>query len=534
MKKNFFLSFFLLLFFSGCSDDPKKKSPTDPLYAYQWYLQNTGQTAGATNGGTIGEDIRLGNTWLYSTGRDVTVGIVDTGIERAHPDLSGNVDSNLSATYYNGMVVSTDPTPAQGAPTYQLDIDPVYSAHGTACAGIAAAVFDNDIGIKGIAPRATLAGLNAFADLNSSTQFISFADALYNAARPVDVSSNSWTDFPGVLSDSSEELISIREGIAQGRNGKGVIYCFAAGNQRASGENSNWYRELNTPFVITVAALDANGRYASYSNFGANVLISAYGGYSNSLYPRVVTTDLGGIYGFDDPQGSGHFDAPGNETGAYTNTLSGTSFSTPMISGIAALLLEANPALTYRDVRYILATTARQNDPDNTDWTQNGAGRWVNHNYGFGAVDTAAAVARAMDYTLLEDNLTRSYDSGNIAIAVSGTQSAEENITVTDPLTLEHVELWVQLAHDNPGDLEITLTSPAGTASRLSHPNIFLNSSSAYDGFFYDYLSHDGFTFGSVRYLDENAGGTWKLNISSTASAGTLYHYKLILHGRLP
>lgn len=522
-----------LLFFTGCDTKSDTSSTPVSLNQQQWYLNNTGQFAGSLSGGTRGEDIRLGDTWSRYRGRGVTVAVVDSGIEQSHEDLAENIDPALCATYYNGKVSNSDSTPVVEGPTYQLKYNTVYATHGTACAGIAAGVGDNTIGIKGVAPGARLAGLNVFADTTPG-QFFSFADALYNPTRAIDVSSNSWTDGPGIITDDSAEYTAIQEGAAKGRDGKGSIYVFAGGNYRYQNENANWFRELNNPYVIAVASLNATGRYSSYSNRGANLLVSGFGGEFGDTQPAIVTTDLTGEFGFDALEPNPytiqkHYKIDGNENAAYTNQMNGTSAATPMVAGVVALMLEANPSLTYRDVRYILAATARKNDPTNSDWIQNGAGHWVNHNYGFGAVDAVAAVKQAETFAALDGNITKTYDSGSLSLDVPDGGILEQNITAADTMLLEHVELYLLLEHNATGDLNITLTSPAGTSSILSGPSAYLPNR-----FFYDYSGNYGFTLGSVRYLDENSSGTWRLDIrdEKTPTGGTLHRFKLILHGR--
>jgi len=511
------------LFYSACGDNSvlkKKNDQNTTLFEYQWHLENTGQKSGSLCAGTAGEDINVVKVWQKYQGLRVKVAVVDTGIELDHYDLHDNIDTTISHRYSDGK---SDPSPDDD----QLKGDQFDAAHGTACAGIIAGVGDNNLGIKGVAPKATLVGLNAF----STGYADDFADALYNENRDIDISSNSWNDDPGILYDESPELIAIEEGVLNGRIGKGVVYVFAAGNEREDGYNSNWNRELNNPYVITAASLNAHGKYSSYSNPGANILISAYGGEYGVYEPAIVTTDLMGSHGADSPKPDSrsqtHFDVAGNENGDFTNAMNGTSAAAPMIAGVCALILEANPNLTYRDVKYILATTARKNDPREPDWIQNGAGLWVNHNYGFGAVDAHAAVLKAEDFAGLKD--IRIIEKNSTPHReISDNKPFEASINIDEDIKIEYAELTLELIHGNPRDLEIVLQSPDETNSTLSSKSSAINQNK--------YI-FDGFTFGSVRYLDESSKGTWKIFITDRYNfhtTGTLYGYRLKIYGREP
>lgn len=551
----------LLLFISGCSENAPLKKTTQgySLVSQQWHLENTGQNSGSDSNATPGEDLNMGNVWDDYRGKGIRIAIIDTGIDAVHYDLAGNLSDSLSGYYYNGSFVQDDPSPNDDqrkdyiyGTYYNTGFN---AAHGTACAGIAAAL-DNEIGVTGVAPEATLVGLNAFAD-NSSYQSLSFEHALYHTGTAVDISSNSWNDkIVDGLDDDSPELQAIQSGAAMGRGGKGIVYLFAAGNERNSSttttypetsDNSNWHRELNNPYVITVAALNADGRYASYSNFGANVLVSAYGGEYGIHAPAIVTTDLVGNYGYDSTSPTwfqDHFEVGGNEEGDFTHVMNGTSAATPMTAGVVALLLEANPDLTYNDIRYILATTARKNDPTDGDWVKNGAGHWINHNYGFGVIDVNASVTLAKNFTSLypDGQKSRSVAIGSLLDSNDPLGSGTVNnnalflkmasITVedADSLIIDHVDLTIDLIQTFPGDLDIILESPSETNSTLSHHGFHPIDSDRY--FFAP------FTFGSVRYLDENSSGTWNIYIRDYYTApygedsGQLDGCKLTVYGR--
>ncbi|MFM9159887.1 MAG: S8 family serine peptidase, partial [Dolichospermum sp.] len=131
----------------------------------------------------------------------------------------------------------------------------------------------------------------------------------------------------------------------------------AGGNGRGSLDNSNYDGYANSRYVIAVAAHrnNSNGVFSGYSEPGANLLVTAP---SNGGTLGVVTTDLMGADGYN-----------GLTDQNYTNAFGGTSSATPLVSGVIALMLQANPNLTWRDVQHILVRSAEKNDPTNTDWT---------------------------------------------------------------------------------------------------------------------------------------------------------------------
>ena len=184
--------------------------PNDPLFSQQWHLRNTGQS-----GGTAGEDIRVTTAWDRVRGSGVVIGIVDDGLQSTHPDLSGRYVSALSYDF-NG----NDSNPAPGAG----------DDHGTAVAGIAAATGNNGIGVSGVAPAASLAGLRLVAAATTDAQE---AAGLTHRMQDIDIYNNSWgpddtgdnLEAPGPLT-----LAALKNGVENGRGGLGSIYVWAAGN----------------------------------------------------------------------------------------------------------------------------------------------------------------------------------------------------------------------------------------------------------------------------------------------------------------
>ena len=157
----------------------------------------------------------------------------------------------------------------------------------------------------------------------------------------------------------------------------------------------------------------------------------------------------------------------------------GTSFATPFVAGVIALMLEVNPDLTWRDVQAILAETSsnRTSDPaDPETWTINAAGLHHSYKYGFGLVDAEAAVNAAESWNLLGPERQILVESGlvNVSIADDPTKMALSTVTVNATtgrnFIAESCVVYLDLVHASRGDLAIILTSPQGTESIL-HPS---------------------------------------------------------------
>ncbi|HVJ70317.1 MAG TPA: S8 family serine peptidase, partial [Sphingomicrobium sp.] len=183
-----------------------------------------------------------------------------------------------------------------------------------------------------------------------------------------------------------------------------TILVKSAGNNRGSGFDTNYDNFTNHRQVIAVGAVDHNGVVSYYSTPGANLLVVAP---SSTYGVGLTTTDIAG--------------AGGNNSGDYITGFTGTSAAAPQVSGVVALMLEANPDLGWRDVQEILAMSARQvGDPasltgsEKYQWSYNGAANWngggmhFSNDYGFGLVDALAAVRLAESWTLLGTWPTRS------------------------------------------------------------------------------------------------------------------------------
>lgn len=389
-----------------------------------------------------------------------------------------------------------------------------------------AELYGNGIGIRGVAPEAKLIGYNALKVPSISN----IADAFVQHKERVWVSSNSWGDFnswgePFAL--KSLEMAALEEGVTHGRDGRGIIYVFAAGNGASKDgglptDNVNYSGLVNNRYTIPVGAVDENGTKVAYSEVGATLMVVAPSRAAADS-PGIVTTDATADKGYN----PNTFKADYNDTN-YTRYFSGTSASTPMVSGVVALILEANPKLGWRDVREILARSAAKTDPDDSDWSTNGAGLHINHKYGFGLVDACKAIELAWDWhNLPKQKMVEIHKDINITIPDNDPNGIESSITIDANLTVEFVDIFFD-AHDHAslGDLEIILTSPFGTRSILAKTHV-----EAFDGYF----RYKNWRFGSVRHLGEKSKGTWRLQVidRQLGNEGTFFSWGLKVYGHL-
>ena len=489
---------------------PATPTGPDPLFTDQWHLQNTGQA-----GGIAGEDINVAGVWAACgsaatcRGEGIRIAIVDDGLEIAHEDLMANVASALSYDYLTG---GTDPTGG---------------AHGTSVAGVAAARDFNGRGGRGVAPRANMVAYNLLAASTASNE----ADAATRGTPNVHVNTNSWgpTDGAGTL-DASSALwrTAIDTGLSNGRDGKGTIYLWAAGNGAIGStacptcvDNANYDGYANYYAVIAVCAVGDDGKKAAYSERGANLVLCAPSlGRDNH---GITTTDRTATLGYN----AG--DAPDYTDGNYTNTFNGTSAATPIAAGAVALMLQANPNLGWRDIRLILAQTARKNDASNSEWAVNAAGYSINHNYGFGVIDTQAAVTAAATWTNVGLEINHTTALLTPALPIPDNNGAEVSDTIlvggSGINKIEAIEVTVSATHAYSGNLEITLTGPTGTRSVLAE---------AHDCVADICTPYNAWVFSTVRHLGEAANGPWTLTIKDLASSntGTFQSWQLKFYGR--
>lgn len=480
-------------------------TPNDPLFADQWHLKNTGQVGLDGVAGTVGEDLNVSLAWSQATGKGVQIAVIDDGLDINHEDLT--VVAGKSWDYRVN---------AYGDPSANA------SSHGTSCGGLAAATGNNGIGVAGVAFDAKLVGYN----LLSATTGEYGADSVTKDLTANHIYSNSYgsADSTGTLQPSGAEWrAAIDTGNATGRNGKGAIYTWAAGNG-APTDRSDYDGQGNYSGVFAIGSLNDKGQKSSYSEPGANLLVMGFGGEFCSSH-TTTTVDVSGTPGYNDGTTKPE-DYAGKPN--YTRCMNGTSAATPTVTGVIALVLETNPALTWRDVRALLAQTARKNDPTHADWVTNGAGYKVNHDYGYGAADALAAITAAKTWTNLSAQKSATGDASPATTIPDAGAAVTSEITLstTGINKLEFVELTVDSNHAEVGDLEIKLTSPAHTVSTLTVPH---ECQSDGNPVACGSTLTGGFRFGVARLMGEAADGKWVLSVqdSKAGNTGTLTSWNI-------
>jgi Ca2+-binding RTX toxin-like protein len=485
--------------------------PSDPLVTEQWYLSQANVLP----------------VWKEYTGSRIRIGQFEPSnifgatkeiLDYRHPDLKANINEAWLANAVPGQRAG------EGS-------DGKFSDHATLVAGVMVAARNGE-GIVGVAYNASIGGhwLNKD-DLSS-----------LNRMHQYDVVNNSWGSngrFSLRFNPAALGLMpaAYNRALSEGRDGLGTVIVTASGNSRALGGNTNYSNVTNSRSSIIVGAINAQDDLGAlqrggvpFSTPGANILVSAPGSNITST-SRLIQNDNGSLFGADN------------------STSQGTSFATPIVSGIVALMLEANDTLGYRDIQEILALSARKVADPTTHWQFNGSDNWnnggmhVSHDYGYGAVDALAAVRLAETWT---SQRTRSNEflfgsplsSGEVNLGIPDAQpgglllvlSAESRI-----LRVEHAEIRLSLSHQRPGDLIIKLISPAGTESILmDRPGKVPGATGEGSGdvTFAGQSSLD-YVFSTALLRGESATGDWKLQIIDSASGatGTLHNWSLNLYG---
>lgn len=591
--------------------DRQEYNVTDPLYSMQWHLNNTEQRAAADNKADRGNDINVTSAHVDKRvlGESVKVAVIDSGLAIRHEDLADNIVPNRSKNYIRGAADPSDPTPpssdtggdhgtsvagliaARGfndlggrgvAPLAQLmgfnwlenqTFEFWIETHGGKGVTDDARVINQSYGSSPIWPtnfesidneaeEDHLSEITATANNKKGIAFIKSAGNSFRSQHNVESVfsidqevQHSSSQRPQIVTYTPHFLFS-----ADSRDpNKTQLNSLPAQISGSDPSNSSFYH-------VTISALSANESrdpnnsnirtgdvLSSYSSVGSSVWVSAHGGEYGETYPAMVTTDIEGCdRGYSRNNSDRDFNAgrnPLNSECNYTSTFNGTSSAAPLASGVFALLFDANPDLTWRDAKDILAKTATKVganfDPITVEtgsgkfvaepgWIKNSENYEFHNWYGFGRINASAAVNMALsdDYDLLPSLRTINFTtySGVDEEIPEGVNGLEQSLNINTNITIEAVQLKFSIEHDRDTDLAVELISPAGTSSMLVTPRslLVLDQGNRVPAHLRNSLDtqtdFDDTVFLTNAFYGERSAGEWTIKVTDTNSGEFLFY----------
>ncbi|MEL6924416.1 MAG: S8 family serine peptidase, partial [Bacteroidota bacterium] len=342
-------------------------TPSDDLFPSQWQLRNQGATGSDPRSKIIpGSDMKVSAAWKRLGHRgspNIRVAIVDNGLDMHHPDYVNKIESPFS-------LFNLERIPTQGPAAG--------SVHGTSCAGLAVAE-SNGRGIVGVAPNARFLPIEG-----ASLSWQSLEDVFRHCVRSkADIISCSWGSIEVVDRLTPRHIEVIANVARTGRNGKGCVVLFAVGN-----ENQEFVSHYAAhPDVIAVAGSTSSDEHFSLSNRGREISVCAPAGDWPLIASRASWDD--GLGSFDGAFRFWRDGIPRGTPNLYKH-FEGTSASCPLVAGVCALVLSANPNLTAAEVKEVLEQTSDRIGNRN---------EYINGHslrFGHGRVNADKAVAEAL------------------------------------------------------------------------------------------------------------------------------------------
>jgi subtilisin family serine protease/subtilisin-like proprotein convertase family protein len=442
--------------------------PKDSLYPQQWYLNHSGNGVEQS----VNSHISAEQAWDLTRGdRSIVIAVADDGIDISHPDFQGVGKIVAPRDFYD-----RDFTPQPGG-----EVD----NHGTAVAGIALAE-ETGTGIVGVAPGCALMPIRTTGFLDDASVEAVFDWATENGAAVICC---SWGAGAVRFPLSLRQRAAITRAATRGRNGKGCLITFAAGNfnrpLNSTVEEQGWPKALLAgvttwlngfavhPDVITVGACTSQGKKAAYSNWGNELFLCAP---SNNAPPAIWLEETGYIevppkYNYRLPGApvitTDRLGPQGYSTDNFTEAFGGTSSACPVVAGVIGLMLSVNPNLTTAEVKQILQNSAdkvidREVDPQFKvnfgTYEANGHSQW----FGYGKVNAFKAVQQVQQSLQGPTKPQQEYK-----VASSQVMPLQDGSTTLSALRVEQAGLVktlaiaINLEHGFLGDLEIYLVAPS-------------------------------------------------------------------------
>lgn len=402
-------------------------------FPQQWHLKRT-----TIGGRVIDQHANVEAAWALSEGQGIVIAVIDDGVDLSHPEFAGS----WKVVAPRDVTRGTDgPTPGNG------------DHHGTACAGVACA--NGTHGASGVAPRATLMPIRLASGLGSQQEADAF---MWAAQHGADVISCSWGPQDGRWWDAADPThrrtvplpdstrLAVDWAIEHGRNGKGCVITWAAGNGNESADNDGY---ASYGKVIAVAACNDLGRRSSYSDIGSCLWCSfpsSNGDPSNT--PGIWTTDRTGAAGYN--VGTTQL---GDPSGNYTNDFGGTSSSCPGVAGVAALVLARNPELRWEEVKDVLRRACQKIDAAGGDYDAKAHSRL----YGYGRVDAKKAVELAV----VSETRYRTLHTAVQDVPVLDLQTSTLTLELAEKRVIAELGVEVDIEHTYRGDLIVKVHPPS-------------------------------------------------------------------------
>jgi len=371
---------------------PAVALPIDPLLPHEWHLKNPGKIYDANYNIKRGADAKVIDAWnrLGNMGSpNITIAVIDNGFDLSHPDLNSNIVKPYDLWNDSSHITQGDP---------RFD-------HGTPCASVAIAPATGT-GMVGVAPNAKFMPINGTSYGWRATEKM-FDYCIQNKA---DIISCSWGSVDPAFDLDDIKKAAIHKAATQGRNGKGCIIVYAGGNE---GENYlNFYAQH--PNVIAVAASTSKDEHATYSNKGSQITVCAP---SNGDWP-IIAARASWDEGTPFQVGPRRYWFDGVSRGDKYKHFGGTSSAAPLVAGVCALILSANPELTSAEVKQILMRTADK--IGNPSDYMNG----YSNKFGYGRINADKAVAEAFR---MKDGFMPNPDNGTTDSPFPGSDDGNDN-----------------------------------------------------------------------------------------------------------
>ena len=470
-----------------CHPELVRQNRQRRVFPQQWHLKQT-----TINGKLINAHANVEAAWQLSDGTGTIIAVIDNGVDIDHEEFR----SSAKIVAPKDVTRNTnDPRPGRG------------EDHGTACAGVACA--NGNFGASGVAPGARLIPIRLASGLGSQAEANAFVWAADNGA---DAISCSWGPADGRWWDASDPMhqqkvplpdstrLAMDYAASKGRNGKGCIIFFAAGNGNESVDNDGYASYAK---VTAVAACNDFGVKSDYSDFGQAVWCAFPSSQGNpSQTPGIWTTDRSGLLGYN----GGNVNQ-GDGAGNYTNSFGGTSSACPGAAGVAALILARNPNLRWDEVRDIIKRSCDKIDPVGGKYDANGRSTL----YGYGRINALKAVELAKPP--LDPGSTTSIFKAVQDVPIKDLETSKLTLAIANTNPIKALKVEVDIEHTYIGDLVVRLNAPAtlGVAPIVLHNR----QGGAADNIkkTYDVVNATGL----AMLTGKNPQGTWILEVSDQA-----------------